>query len=991
MISTGRVRSRAAIGTLLGTVSFLAMSGTGLAQPATAEQAPPELPSDVRETVLVTGSLIHGAEVVGVPVQSLGQVEIRETGSLLVSDLLRNIPGIQVQTSTNFNAAIGNSGRATPVNIHNLNGGSTRTLMLINGMRYPVQSQDTAFYDPSIIPTLAVERVDVLLDGASATYGSDAVAGVINVILRRGFDGAITQVRISQAPDADGLGWQASQVWGKTWEGGGITLTAEHYKTAEIKAKHRDFYTYDFTPWGLDDTSLLRSSSPGVVSTGAPSAVAGTGCNNCYSVPRGQNGVDLIWTTLLANKGVANEINGYLDSSLTPPQTRTAYVGTFDQQLFPGVSLFVDAFYSNRRVVSQMNTTASVGQTTSFTVAVPTTNSFYPAGAPAGLRVSYNLGVELPPYTSAVSRGQRVATGFNLDLPWDWKGKLSFQMSDNLELANSENLTNPNNVSAALGNTVTGSGGVANYTKPADIPYLNLFCDPTAYACNDPATLDFIRGYRRDRAHWITREWNVNFDGPLFSLPAGEVLAAVGGGYVKDSFAYSRILTNTTVSAQNPGFQIENPNRNVTVGYVQLNVPVFSDANALPLFRSLTVEAGFRVDRYSDFGYTRNPKVAVNWMPTDDLNLRGSWGTSFRAPAFSDNYHGVIRRVNAPTGANNSVPACTAPGGTPTPGSAAAILNPTCSAALQYQGGVSIGNATGFLVSSGIRPVDYALGPEKAASISTGFDYTPVNFLKGLQITGTYFFVKIRDAINGASADLNEPNDRANITLYTDPGFQAKLAAALADPVSEIPPGIPVSDIKFILDTAPTNVGSITTNGLDFGVRYDWDFGDWGVWKAGVDGTYFLNRKLVDSRGGVTDSFVGASPNAGLGNSTESRLLARGQLGWVAGPWSVTAFVNYQGHYFLGAPRPPSPPATANYTSLIPAQYTFDLSLGYDTGEAPAIEYLRNIGVQLVVKNLIDRKPPFAYNISTTAGNTAYPPSFSPVGREVSLTLTKTW
>ena len=708
-------------------------------------------------------------------------------------------------------------------------------------------------------------------------------------------------------------------------------------------------------------------------------------------MPQGQNGVGLTWTTLLANQGVTNEVNGYLDSSLIPTQTRTAFVGTFDQRLFPGVSLFVDAFYSNRRVVSQMNTMASVGQTTSFTVAVPTFNPFYPIGAPAGLRISYNLGTELPPYTSAVSRGQRFATGFNLELPFDWTGKLSFQMSDNLELANSENLTNPNNVSAALGNTVAGAGGVASYTKPPGIPYLNLFCDPAAYSCNDPATLDFIRSYRRDTAHWITTEWNANFDGPLFSLPGGDVLAAVGGGYVDDSFAYSRVLTNTTVSAQHPGYQIENPSRNIVVGYAQINIPIFGDANAIPFFRSLTLEAGFRVDNYSDFGYTRNPKVAVNWTPIDDLTLRGSWGTSFRAPAFSDNYHGVIRRVNAPTGANNSTPACTTIGGTPPPGSAAAILNPTCSGALQYQGGVSIGNATGFLVSSGIRPADYALGPEKATSLSAGFDYTPSRFLSGLQLTATYFSVKIGDAINGATADLNEPADRPNITLYTDPGFAEKLTATLADPVSEIPPGVPVSDIKFILDVAPTNVGSITADGIDFGVVYDWDWGDWGVWHAGVNGTYYLHRKTDDGRGVITDPYVGAGINAGIGNSTESRLLARSQLGWTGGPWNATLFVNYQSHYFLNSARPPSPPATANYTSLIPAQYTFDLSFGYDTGEAPAYRYLRNIGVQFVVKNLTDRKPPFAYNVSTTAGNTAYPPTFSPVGPEVSLTVTKTW
>ena len=990
IVATTTTRTYASKIGLLGTASLFTLSC--LTAAAQTEVSAPAAGAEVVEQVLVTGSLIHGAAPVGVPVTSVGQVEFKETGALLVSDLLRTIPGVQVDESTAFTTNIGNSSRGTPVNIHNLNGGSTRTLMLIDGMRYPIQNQDTAFYDPSIIPSLAVERVDVLLDGASATYGSDAVAGVINVILRRGYDGAITQARVSHVDGAQGLSWQASQLWGHTWDGGNITLTAEYLEEAELKASKRSFYTYDYMPWGLDDKSLLRSSTPGVVSTGAPSSSTGTDCNNCYSVPSGQNGIGLTWATLLANKGVANEINPYLNSSLTPPQSRVAYVLTLDQKLIDRVSVFVDAFYSNRRPVSQFNTSASVGQTTSFTQAVPTINTYYPAGAPAGLRVSYNLGVELPPYTSSVSRGQRFATGFNLELPAEWNGRLSFQVSDNLELANAENLVNANGVAAAVGNTVAATATSASFTKPSNIPYLNLFCDPNAFTCNDPATLQYIKAYRRDTAHWITHEWNANFDGPVYGLPGGDVRAAIGGGYVDDSFFYNRTLNNTTVSPTAPSSTTEIADRKAWSAFAQVNVPIIGDANAMPLVRRLEAEFGYRYDRYNDFGATRNPKVSVDWSPVNDLTLRGSWGTSFRAPAFSDNFHGIIRPQNLASGAaSNAVAACTTVGGTPTPGSAAAILNPTCSAGLQYQGGVGVSGGAGIAVATALRPAGYALGPEKATTLSTGFDYAPSTFLKGLTLNATYFAVKIRNAINGGGTDLNSATDRVNITVFSDPGFADKLALILKDPLSQIPPSVSPSTITFILDGAPQNVGSALVDGVDFGAHYDWDLGDWGSARVGADGTYYLRNRTVDSAGNATDPYIGFNTNAGLANATDSRLRARGQLGWTDGTWNAAIFINYRSHFYTTNTLPPANVTPANYSNIVPEQYTFDLSLGYDTGDAPANEYFRNINFQLVVNNITDRRSPFAYNLSSTAGNVAFAPSFSPVGREIVFTIAKAW
>ncbi len=201
---------------LLSGIAFSALA-------AAVAHAQPAAPV-AEEEVLVTGSLIRGAPAVGVPVTSVGTEDFRKTGALTVSELLRNVPSVVVAASTAITNAGGAISRGTGVDIHGLNSNAPRTLLMIDGMRYPAQGHGTSFYDPSIIPQLAVDRVDVLADGASATYGSDAVAGVINVILKRGYEGAITQARYGRARGGDDK-TQFSQLWGTTWEGGDVTLS----------------------------------------------------------------------------------------------------------------------------------------------------------------------------------------------------------------------------------------------------------------------------------------------------------------------------------------------------------------------------------------------------------------------------------------------------------------------------------------------------------------------------------------------------------------------------------------------------------------------------------------------------------------------------------------------------------------------------------------------------------------------------------------------
>src|SRR5882724_6952834 len=133
--------------------------------------------------------------------------------------------------------------------------------MMIDGVRFPGQGNGVCATDPSIIPSIALDRIDVLADGASATYGSDAVSGVINIVLKRAYDGAMTQLRYTTAP-AGRARYQAAQLWGRTWDGGDLTLSYEWYDDAPTMSKSISKWTTDFTPWGLDNRVPLGSSIP---------------------------------------------------------------------------------------------------------------------------------------------------------------------------------------------------------------------------------------------------------------------------------------------------------------------------------------------------------------------------------------------------------------------------------------------------------------------------------------------------------------------------------------------------------------------------------------------------------------------------------------------------------------------------------------------------------------------------------------------------------
>ncbi len=1054
---------------LLTLTNIFAANAQQVAQAQMAQAAPEAVP----EQVLVTGSLIHGAAAVGVPVTNLGTQDFTQTGAVTIGDLFRTVPEANVAPGPSALNSGGHQERETRVNIRGLDATGPRSLLMIDGVRFPPQADGLCAIDPSIIPALALDRVDILADGSSATYGSDAIAGVINVILKRGFDGAVTEVHVGQPTDGGGTQLQASQLWGRTWDGGDITLTYEWTDEKAVTGSAHSKFTTNFFPWGLEDPYVpIGAALPGVVSTGKPSVVStvpgssnsvpflvnGT-CTNCFSIPRGTganwspgalgagpilpgSASTISWAQLMggANQGDNNFIDPMTTGWELAAQQKNSFVATIDQRLFPGVTFFASGFYTNRRVEEVIPSFGGQGASNELlSVAVPTTNPYYPSGAPAGLRVSYDLAHELPSTIPAWEISARYQFGLNLDLPYNWTGQI-YESRSYEDVGFVRHIVSPAGVAAAL-----------NGTKPASVPYLNLFCDPTAFQCNSPTTLAYISATTDIYAHYTIDEKEARFDGPLFDLPGGQIKGAIGGLY--DGDQVSGASGNNQTIAGNPPINQSNTPFNepyhIWAAFTQLDVPLFGDNFNIPLVRKFDLEGSYRYDDYGGStalsGSTKNPKVAFTWLIDEMVGatIRGSWGSNFRfanAGEYSTVLSGADQSINLPTSSQNLAISCGS-GGAPAAGSAAAVLFAAGFACGSTPGGISYGGGPEPVLRSFTNPSGQvqsreggvALAPEKALEYSVGFELAPTfDLLRGLDLQATWYSVKINGVLAGnlnlPSSTFADPTQRYHIILPSDLGcpvsanahpttclpFEIMAAAALSDPrgdsdISQL------SNTYFVNDSGTINQGFLHVSGIDFNGSYDWDMGDLGAWNIGATGTYYLHRLSQTVPGGpVIDQYdqnLGAIGGvAENGVETLPRLNYRARVGWSNGPFNATLFYNYNSHFFdIRQSTPPNvnmqcvtsggtigggtfPCAINNYTRLVPAFNTFDLSLGYNTGDLPANDYLKHMTVQLTVQNLMGIHSPFSYGPNSSTRNPGgYDLTKSDLGRVIGITVVKNW
>lgn len=870
------------------------------------------------EEVTVTGSNIRGAPPAS-PVLTLSAAALERTGHATIADALRALPenfGGLAAESNNLTGADGvgrNTAFGTGLNLRGLGNGAT--LVLINGRRVAGSGTFADFVDISTIPTSAVARVEVLLDGASAVYGSDAVAGVVNIILRKPFDGGETRLLAGSGTAGEPLQAQIAHTVGRRWSDGGIVMSYELQRRHALRTGTRDFSrSSDLRPFGGSDFRVINSF-PGNILRLDPVT---NGQVPGFAIPAGQSGLGLRPTDLQA--GVINLQNQRSGADILPRQTMNALYVAVEQTL-GRLEVNADARWSYRRFKARGNPVSS-------TFTVGRGNPFFvsPNGS-ATHSIAYSFAGDLPnPYQAGSAEALSMALDAALSLGPSWRADGYLSLAQEIDEAEASGFVNSLILGEALGNVADRPDTAFNAARDG---FFNPFTGiPGSNRAAVMSAIGTGATWARSRSRMLTA--NLQVTGTLFELPGGPLKIAAGGQARREELL--RAGMNYLSTPAPVAFVGTDADRDVLAGYAEARVPLFGAANARPGLQRLELSLAGRVERYDLAGSTANPSVGIVWQPLGGLQLRGTYSRSFRAPA--------LREVFEPAG-----------------------LNPV----LLSRGAARVRT----LQLTGGNP---DLDPETADAWTVGFDLTPAA-LPGLRLSATLFDARFENRI-GRPASVNSANALVDPTLapfvrFISPNTNAADLAIITEALASAPfnatNGIfPATDYGAIVDVRYVNTTTLRVRGLDVTGSYRFDVGDGDRVELGGNVSYLFDYK---------QQFTPASPIIDTVNVANFPLRLRGRTtaDWTRGPLTLGGALNY----------------TGRYRDTLGNRIGAFLSLDLQARVAPAESGpLRNVAVLLSVRNAFDRDPPF-YNNST--GFAYDPANADPIGRFVSLQLTRTW
>lgn len=574
------------------------------------------------EEVRVTGSNIRGAAGPS-PIMVLDGAALQQSGYATIADALQTLPqtfggeSTEGTILTRTDRTGSNSGYATSINLRGL--GSDATLVLVNGRRLAGSGNKGDFTDLSGIPSVAVSQVEVLLDGASAIYGSDAVGGVVNVVLRRDFEGAELRVRGGVGTRGEPREGQVGLIVGRTWQGGGGFVAYEAYRRDRLPIGERAFASdADLRSRGGSDRRESLSFPGNIVRIDPATGLAAP----FWAIPSGQSGAGLQPADFTA--GTVNLTSPQAGIDLLPQQRRQTVYAAGHHALTPIFEVSAEARYSFRR-------TKADGLAQTSTLTVNRNNPFFvsPVGA-ASHQIQYAFQGELGnPKVAPTSESLSGALGFKLQLPATWLAEGYGGFGQERIETRTSGLLNSAFLSEALG--VSADNPATPYRAVID-GYFNPF---TGVAANPAGVLAFVGAGRAEtQLRNQVFSLGVQADGPLISLPAGRVKLAVGLQARRET--YRRAGVNFTSTVAPTPQQTLTADRDMAAAFAELRVPIFSGENRRAGLEQLELTAAVRAERYSDFGTTVNPKVGVVWSPVDGLHVRATYGESFRAPALQE-------------------------------------------------------------------------------------------------------------------------------------------------------------------------------------------------------------------------------------------------------------------------------------------------------------------------------------------------------------------
>ena len=888
------------------TRAVLALCAGGCAVTAVAQQQQPQQ----LQRVEVTGSNIKRIDAEAVaPVEIITREQIARSGQPTIADVLRNLPS---NTGGSYGESFSNSFAPGAAGISLRGLGQKTTLVLINGRRvtgygFAQNLQDT-FVDLNSIPTSAVERVEILKDGASAIYGSDAIAGVVNVILRKDFRGLEANVAGGYA--AKNGEYNATLTGGYGDLGSNkfnVFGVLDFYHREEILMSDTSFgKTRDYRgqPGGRNFNSLTaggtwrQRNATNTANTNNFRAI--TSCEDTVVT-----GPEALAQGLTSNAAFGAAGNTFCSQktndllSALPKTDRLGFLGRGTYEFSPTVSAFAEVGLS-RNKTSQTFTNPFFAGTTGLTqtaagLAPFTYNiNFAPGSAgnpfPTVARYTGSLNDLGSRNAEITSDTARLLAGLTYTFAsWDFDSAVGYSRNkvdqDNL------NRISLAGTSAAFGVPSTRQPPVPTSTASSyNLDDFRL----NSQALRDSIRADFTRSSTSTLKFIDTK---ASTELQSVKLPGGPLGIAVGAEYRRESINDSPAAIASSGGILGQGVTATDGSRNSYAVYSELR---------LPILKNLEAQIAGRYDHYSDYGSSAVPKFGVKYSPTDTVALRANYGRGFRAPTLPE---------ISPSVASFFVQ----------------VVDPQDGVTKQISG-VFAGNPN--------------LKAEKSTSLNLGIVFEPS---KDFSTSVDFYRIRWNNVV--ASRDFQDIIDAAcpNPPQAAGDPPCPTTASVIRDPANN-------NDVVTVLSNYE-NLNSRVTTGLDFDVRYGIPTVGWGKFTTRLNANYIL--KFQEDGINVNDS--------NEGDNTIPRLKASAAIDWDYGPWKATTRWNYtkgwrqagldgaNPSYF--APQNPNF-QTGTYRLKTPDYYTFDVYGSY--------QVTKNLSVAASVVNIFDRRPPYDPGASAT-------------------------
>ena len=823
-------KPRALVCALTAIGAFGALSaGTAFAQAAPAVKA---------EKIEVTGSNIRRIETEGsAPITVITAEEIRQSGKQTVTELLRELPFNATGGLTELSGSNSFSAGAASVSLRGL--GSTATLVLVNGRRIaPFSSVDINFGQSGVVnlnalPIDVIERIEILKDGASAIYGSEAIAGVVNIILRKDYKGGQVGANVTQNSDrlfktrtgvaTLGFGDLAKDKYNVFVNVEGYKQEGVMIRQADRSINRQEFRDNGFTWVATSSYSPFITYISGA--TGATNVRAGDGCPTANVISS---------VTFIGVTGTQCLYDQFANIQFSPDVKRTSAFARGTMDISGTTSIFAElnfvdqnTFYrGGPRLAGQGSTSPTVNGLTGQVQLPPTSLAVghpnNPFAVPVLARVRFD-GVG-PANTELDNKSTRALVGIK-SVIGSWDVESGFLYDKNTIDWRSYNWLRYDMVLRAF-----GANGY-NFANPS----------------GGGVTANMLRIDLLDKGESKYSIWDVKGSTEIAKMAGGAAVLAVGAEYRRES----RIFTPDANTLNGNSFQLgagsANGTRNVTSAYAEV---------ILPLLKNVEVQLAGRFDRYSDYGNSKTPKIAFSWAPMSTFKVRGSFATGFRAPSLSEN-------SKASTTAFTTVndPARCRPASAPT-------STAGCSASV------------GLLIQANPN-----VQPETAKTYSSGFVWEPTT---STNMSVDYFSITRTNEVALLSINDVLNNEGSTNPLYANRIIRDRNAIQLGTGTAAIPipndPGILV-----YIRGGYVNNGQTTVRGFDLDARHRINLGSAGRLTLSTSATRYTDNRGSGITGDPQLSFLGYY------NSPKWRGNVRAS--WQVNDWTSNATVNYVGSF----------------------------------------------------------------------------------------------